>query len=70
MHQNSSSQVKNTYPPTKDFRDFGVAEIHKSPEKKTLYTANVYRDLQGLCREIGVQGFQIYGDCIRCREIM
>ena len=28
------------------------------------YTANVCRDLQGLCREIGVQGFQIYGDCI------
>jgi hypothetical protein len=22
------------------------------------YTANVYRDLQGLCWEIGVQGFQ------------
>ena len=37
MYQNSSSQVKkNTHPPTKDFRDFGVAEIHKSPEKKTL----------------------------------
>ena len=24
-----------------------------------LYTANVCRELQGLCREIGVQGFQI-----------
>ena len=29
-----------------------------------FYTANVYRDLQGLCREIGVLGFQIYGDCM------
>jgi hypothetical protein len=28
------------------------------------YTANVYRELQGLYREIGVQGFQIYGDCM------
>jgi hypothetical protein len=28
------------------------------------YTANVYRDLQGLCREMGVKGFQIYGDCM------
>ena len=27
-------------------------------------TANVYRDLQGLYREIRVQGFQIYGDCM------
>ena len=27
-------------------------------------TANVYRELQGLYREIGVQGFQIYGDCM------
>ena len=27
-------------------------------------TANVYRDLQGLCGEIRVQGFQIYGDCM------
>ena len=43
MHQNSSSQVKkNTYPPTKDFRDFGVAEIHKCPEKKTLYLEILY----------------------------
>ena len=29
-----------------------------------MYTANVYRELQGLYREIGVQGFQIYGDCM------
>ena len=28
------------------------------------YTANVYRDLQGLYGEIGVQGFQLYGDCM------
>ena len=28
------------------------------------YTANVYTELQGLCGEIGVWGFQIYGDCM------
>ena len=28
------------------------------------YTANVYRDLQELCGEIRVRGFQIYGDCM------
>ena len=28
------------------------------------YTANVCRELQGLYREIGVQGFQIYEDCM------
>ena len=27
-----------------------------------MYTANVCRDLQGLCGEIGVRGFQIYRD--------
>ena len=27
-----------------------------------LYTANVCRDLRGVYREIGVRGFQIYGD--------
>ena len=32
------------------------------------YTANVCRELQGLCREIGVQGFQIYGDCMYTRN--
>ena len=31
-------------------------------------TANVYRDLQGLCGEIGVRGFQIYGDCMYTRN--
>ena len=30
----------------------------------TIYTANVCRDLQGLCGEIRVRGFQIYGDCM------
>ena len=29
-----------------------------------MYTANVCRDLQGLCWEMGVRGFQIYGDCM------
>ena len=28
-----------------------------------MYTANVYRDLQGVYREIRVWGFQINGDC-------
>ena len=32
------------------------------------YTANVCRELQGLYREIGVQGFQIYGDCMYTRN--
>jgi hypothetical protein len=32
--------------------------------KYGMYTANVYRELQGLYREIGVQRFQIYGDCM------
>ena len=33
-----------------------------------IYTANVCRDLQGLCGEIGVRGFQIYGDCMYTRN--
>ena len=33
-----------------------------------MYTANVYRELQGLYREIRVQGFQIYGDCMYTRN--
>ena len=28
------------------------------------YTANVCRDLRGVCREISVRGFQIYGDSL------
>ena len=32
------------------------------------YTANVCRDLQGLYGEIGVRGFQIYGDCMYTRN--
>ena len=32
------------------------------------YTANVYRELQGLYRENRVQGFQIYGDCMYTRN--
>ena len=31
-------------------------------------TANVCRELHGLCREIGVQGFQIYRDCMYTRN--
>ena len=29
-----------------------------------LHTANLYRDLQGFYREIGVQGFHIYRDLL------
>ena len=32
------------------------------------YTANVCKDLQGLCGEIRVRGFQIYGDCMYTRN--
>ena len=28
------------------------------------YTANFYRDLHGVYKEIRVRGFQIYGDCL------
>ena len=40
-------------------------EIYKLTHSEHLmqYTANVYRDLQGVYREIRVPGFQIYGDC-------
>ena len=34
------------------------------------YTANVYRESQGLYREIGVQGFQINGDCMYTRNLL
>ena len=34
------------------------------PKNLFFYTANVYRDLQGLYGEIRVRGFQIYGDCM------
>ena len=40
------------------------AVYRKTSNFAVIYTANVYRDLQGLCSEIGVQGFQIYGDCM------
>jgi hypothetical protein len=43
-----------------------VSKIH--PISKGNYTANVYRELQRLCGEIGVQGFQIYGDCMYTRN--
>ena len=31
---------------------------------KDMCTANVFRGFQGLYREIGVRGFQIYGACM------
>ena len=36
-----------------------VAQLHSYV---TAYTANVYRDLQGVYREIRMREFQIYGD--------
>ena len=33
-------------------------------KERKEYTANVYRDLRVLYREIRVQGFQLYGDCM------
>ena len=36
---------------------FDVSDFTLNYQQHT-YTANVYRDLQGLCGEIGVQGFQ------------
>ena len=36
--------------------------------KHVLYTASVYRGLQGLCGEIRVRRFQIYGDCMYTRN--
>ena len=32
--------------------------------EEVRYTANVYRELQGVYREIGVRGFQIHWDCM------
>ena len=43
--------------------------IHtRTVASSALYTANVYRGLQGLYGEIGVRGFQIYGDCMYTRN--
>jgi hypothetical protein len=49
-----------------DYYDFDI--LHGPTIKVMFYTANVYRELQGLYREIGVQGFQIYGDCMYTRN--
>ena len=38
------------------------------PHFAQTYTANVCKDLQGLCGEIGVRGLQIYGDCMYTRN--
>ena len=43
-------------------------QINMSGYHVQSYTANVYRELQGLYREIGVQEFQIYGDCMYTRN--
>ena len=37
-------------------------------KRHSTYTANARRDLQGLCGEIGVREFQIYGDCMYTRN--
>jgi hypothetical protein len=42
--------------------------IETTEDRKSMttfyYTANVYRYLQGVYREIRVRGFQIFGDCM------
>jgi hypothetical protein len=47
---------------------FVMLEISKACfmclKRAQTYTANVYRDLRGVYREIRVRGFQIYGDCM------
>ena len=47
-----------------DFKKHGALLFKKAKKKRPGCTANVYRDLQGLYREIRVRGFQIYGDCM------
>ena len=48
---------------TEDFRVIQVLEYSfLCFEQRYTYTANVCRDLRGVYREIGVRGFQIYGD--------
>ena len=43
-----------------------IFEVNKN--YGSMYTANVCSDLQGLCGEIGVRGFQIYRDCMYTRN--
>ena len=47
-----------------------LKDLHfsKNDKRTRRYTANVCRELQGLYREIGAQGFQIYGDCMHTRN--
>ena len=45
-----------------------ITKSFKGLNSQNSYTANVCRDLQGFCREIGVQGFQIYRDCMYTRK--
>ena len=46
---------------------FGMSNTYTHP-KRVHCTANVCRDLQGLCGEIRVRGFQIYGECMYTRN--
>ena len=48
--------VKLLYIWTKNLKNSQNPNLCNPPK---IYTANVYRELQGLCGEIGVRGFQI-----------
>ena len=60
------SAITNLFTPFyKKQREIICIFIGTCPPVSTFtYTANVYRDLQGLYRETRVRGFQIYGDCM------
>ena len=62
--KNPSLQTHFLPPP----KSFLRVQIKRLGITKSLYTANVCRDLQGLCGEIGVRGFQIYEDCMYTRN--
>ena len=60
----SQYDIRHTYLPATDL-------LFKSMISIVIcfsYTANVCRDLQGLCGKIGVRGFQIYRDCMYTRN--
>ena len=50
--------------PNFDLSNLTEGKVYTGLATNFKYTANVSRDLQGLCGEIRVRGFQIYGDCM------
>ena len=54
------SSYKSWILPRFKYRDFNKSINNRFD----MHTANVYRDLRVLYREIRVRGFQIYGDCM------